>query len=123
MNAIDEGILYANELKKGTPVEELAALFCRNKSTVYQRAKLARLVPEMRELYKAGRIPLHVAAMASDLPEEAQKKVADISEKRGYCADWEIKAEIRNISNDLLLLKRTRNLTRLRQTENRRVRI
>lgn len=102
MNAIDEGILYANELKKGTPVEELAALFCRNKSTVYQRAKLARLVPEMRELYKAGRIPLHVAAMASDLPEEAQKKVADISEKRGYCADWEIKAEIRNISNDLL---------------------
>lgn len=102
MNAIDEGILYANELKKGTPVEELAALFCRNKSTVYQRAKLARLVPEMRELYKAGRIPLHVAAMASDLPEEAQKKVADKSEKRGYCADWEIKAEIRNISNDLL---------------------
>ncbi|MBQ6566973.1 MAG: hypothetical protein IJL80_07940, partial [Treponema sp.] len=52
MNAIDEGILYAKELKKGTPVEELAALFCRNKSTVYQRAKLASLIPEMRKLYK-----------------------------------------------------------------------
>ena len=75
MNAIDEGVLYAKELAKGTPVEELAALFCRNKSTVYQRAKLARLVPEMRELYKAGRVSLHVAAMASDLPEEAQKKI------------------------------------------------
>ena len=49
MNAIDEGILYANELKKGTPVEELAALFCRSKKTVYQRAKLAQLIPELCE--------------------------------------------------------------------------
>lgn len=102
LNAIDEGILYAKELKKGTPVEELAALFCRNKSTVYQRAKLASLIPEMRKLYKSLKMPLHVAAMASDLPEEAQKAIADKSEKRGYCADWEIKSEIRNMSNDLL---------------------
>ncbi len=106
MNAIDEGILYANELKKGTPVEELAALFCRNKSTVYQRAKLARLVPEMRELYKAGRVSLHVAAMASDLPEEAQKKIADKGSKITYgtyaISEWEIKGEIRNASNDFL---------------------
>ena len=102
MNAIDEGILYAKELEKGTPVEELAALFCRNKSTVYQRAKLARLVPEMRDFYKTGKMPLHVAAMASELPEESQKAFAETTKKRGYCADWEIKAEIKNISNDLL---------------------
>lgn len=102
MNAIDEGVLYA----KGTPVEELAALFCRNKSTVYQRAKLARLVPEMRELYKAGRVSLHVAAMASDLPEEAQKKIADKGAKITYgtyaISEWDIKGEIRNASNDFL---------------------
>ncbi len=106
MNAIDEGVLYAKELAKGTPVEELAALFCRNKSTVYQRAKLARLVPEMRELYKAGRVSLHVAAMASDLPEEAQKKIADNGAKITYgtyaISEWEIKNEIRNASNDFL---------------------
>lgn len=103
MNAIDEGILYANELKKGTPVEELAALFCRNKSTVYQRAKLARLIPEMRELYKAGRIPLHVAAMASDLPEEAQKKLAEKGEKNIYSiSSWEVKSAILNATNDSL---------------------
>ena len=106
MNAIDEGILYAKELAKGTPVEELAALFCRNKSTVYQRAKLARLVPEMRELYKAGRVSLHVAAMASDLPEEAQKKIADKGAKITYgtyaISEWDIKGEIRNASNDFL---------------------
>ena len=106
MNAIDEGVLYAKELAKGTPVEELAALFCRNKSTVYQRAKLARLVPEMRELYKAGRVSLHVAAMASDLPEEAQKKIADKGAKITYgtyaISEWDIKGEIRNASNDFL---------------------
>ena len=106
MNAIDEGVLYAKELAKGTPVEELAALFCRNKSTVYQRAKLARLVPEMRELYKAGRVLLHVAAMASDLPEEAQKKIADKGAKITYgtyaISEWDIKGEIRNASNDFL---------------------
>ena len=106
MNAIDEGVLYAKELAKGTSVEELAALFCRNKSTVYQRAKLARLVPEMRELYKAGRVSLHVAAMASDLPEEAQKKIADKGAKITYgtyaISEWDIKNEIRNASNDFL---------------------
>lgn len=106
MNAIDEGVLYAKELAKGTPVEELAALFCRNKSTVYQRAKLVRLVPEMRELYKAGRVSLHVAAMASDLPEEAQKKIADKGAKITYgtyaISEWDIKNEIRNASNDFL---------------------
>lgn len=106
MNAIDEGVLYAKELAKGTPVEELAALFCRNKSTVYQRAKLARLVSEMRELYKAGRVSLHVAAMASDLPEEAQKKIADKGAKITYgtyaISEWDIKGEIRNASNDFL---------------------
>ena len=106
MNAIDEGVLYAKELAKGTPVEELAALFCRNKSTVYQRAKLARLVPEMRELYKAGRVSLHVAAMASDLPEEAQKKIADKGAKITYgtyaISEWDIKNEIRNASNDFM---------------------
>ena len=99
MNAIDEGILYAKELKKGTPVEELAALFCRNKSTVYQRAKLAALVPEMRSLYKAGRMSLHVAAMASVLPEEAQK---DIAENAGWVSEWDIKRAVKNVHDDFL---------------------
>ena len=101
MNAIDEGILYAKELKKGTSVEELAALFCRNKSTVYQRAKLAALVPEMRSLYKAGKMSLHVAAMASVLPEEAQK---DIAEKAGagWVSEWDIKRAVQNAHNDFL---------------------
>lgn len=101
MNAIDEGILYAKELKRGTPVEELAALFCRNKSTVYQRAKLATLVPEMRELYKVGKLDLHVAAMAADLPEDAQRTIA---EKAGnyYVSAWEVKRVILNAHNDFL---------------------
>lgn len=102
MNAIDEGVLYAKELAKGTPVEELAALFCRNKSTVYQRAKLAQLIPEMKELYKAGKIPLHIAAVVASLPKPTQKAIADKAEKRGYLAVWEFKDEIRHVSNDIL---------------------
>lgn len=102
MNAIDEGVLYANELKKGTPVEELAALFCRNKKTVYQRAKLAQLIPEMRELYKAEKLPLHIAAMAAELPEEAQKKVAQkVTEKTwGAISEWEVKSIVSEVSED-----------------------
>lgn len=103
MNAIDEGILYANELKKGTPVEELAALFCRNKSTVYQRAKLASLIPEMRELYKKGNMSLHIAAMASALPEEAQKKISDeYGKTNGQIYEWKIKQAISEASQDFL---------------------
>lgn len=104
MNAIDEGILYANELKKGTPVEELAALFCRNKSTVYQRAKLASLIPEMRELYKNGSMPLHIAAKAAALPEEAQKKIVEKygdDHGRGIYG-WEIKNVVSEVSQDFI---------------------
>lgn len=103
MNAIDEGILYAKELKKGTPVEELAALFCRNKSTVYQRAKLASLIPEMRELYKKGNMSLHIAAMASALPEEAQKKISDeYGKTNGQIYEWKIRQAISEASQDFL---------------------
>ena len=101
MNAIDEGVLYAKELKRGTPVEELAALFCRNKSTVYQRAKLASLIPDMRELYKSGKMSLHVAAMAAVLPEEAQKDIVDKAGS-GWVGEWDIKRAVSNASNDTL---------------------
>lgn len=102
MNAIDEGILYANELKKGTPVEELAALFCRNKKTVYQRARLASLIPEMRGLYKDGKLPLYIAAMAADLPEDAQKKCAEKAKEKswGTISEWEVKGIISEVTND-----------------------
>lgn len=102
MNAIDEGVLYANELKKGTPVEELAALFCRNKKTVYQRARLASLIPEMRDLYKDGKLPLYIAAMAADLPEDAQKKCAEKAKAKswGTIAEWEVKGIISEVTND-----------------------
>lgn len=104
MNAIDEGVLYAKELKKGTPVEELAALFCRNKSTVYQRAKLASLIPEMRELYKNGKMSLHVAAMASVLQEDVQKKVVERLGERSYgqISTWDVKGIVSEVSNDFL---------------------
>ena len=104
MNAIDEGVLYANELKKGTPVEELAALFCRNKKTVYQRAKLAQLIPEMRELYKTEKLPLHIAALAAELPEEAQKKVTEkVNEKTwGTISEWEVKGIVSEVSQDFV---------------------
>jgi ParB/RepB/Spo0J family partition protein len=102
MNAIDEGILYANELKKGTSVDELTALFCRNKKTVYQRAKLAQLIPEMRELYKAEKFPLHIAAMAADLPEKAQKQCVEKCKDRtwGTLSEWEVKAIVSEVSED-----------------------
>ena len=102
MNAIDEGVLYANELKKGTPVAELAALFCRSKSAVYQRAKLASLVPEMRQFYKDGLISLHVAAMAATLPEEVQKKVAEDNSDGCQIYEWKIRNAISHAHNDYL---------------------
>lgn len=103
MNAIDEGILYAKELKKGTPVEELAALFCRNKSTVYQRAKLASLIPEMRELYKNGKMSLSIAAMASSLPDEAQKKIVDdYADSSFQVQEWRIRQAISEASRDFV---------------------
>ena len=101
MNAIDEGILYANELKKGTPVEELAALFCRSKSGVYQRAKLASLIPELRTFFKNKRLSLHLAAMAASLPEEAQRKIVEAYNGNDYeVGEWRIKNLINDLNSD-----------------------
>lgn len=108
MNAIDEGVLYAAELKKGVPVEELAALFCRNKSTVYQRAKLASLIPELKDYYRQKRMSLVVAGMAAVLPEETQRKIVEINEGRSVGSyksnvqEWDIKDLVRSISKDNL---------------------
>ena len=89
MDPLDEGIYFAGEIKKGVPVKELAAKSCRKVSQVYQRAKLANLVPELRTAWKEGRIKLHVAALAAELPAEAQKRLYASS---GEIEEWTLEA-------------------------------
>ena len=77
MNPIDEGVYFKKMLDKGETAENIAAIFCRSKSAVYQRAKLSNLIPEMKDLFKNNFIKLGAAAMAAELPENTQIKLLD----------------------------------------------
>jgi ParB/RepB/Spo0J family partition protein len=98
MDPLDEGIYFASELKKGTPIQELCERSCRSKSQVFQRAKLAGLIPELRVAWKEGRMKLYVAALASELPEEEQKRLANI---HGELSEWTVRG-MRPITMDPL---------------------
>lgn len=76
MHPLDEGIVFAKMLAAGESVEEVGALFCRSKSQVYQRAKLANLTTEMREIYKAGSLSAVQAAQVASFAQDQQEKMA-----------------------------------------------
>ena len=103
MNPLDEGIRFAEMLANGESAKDIALLFCRTQSQVYQRAKLSALIPEFKELFKQGRLVISVAAFIAELPTDMQQKLwstackrKDISEKYH---DWMVRNDLANISH------------------------
>lgn len=84
MHPLDEGVYFAKMLASGEKAEDIAALFCRTKSQVYQRAKLNRLVPAMKDIFKQGKMTITVAAMIAETAPDVQEKVFDKISKDSY---------------------------------------
>ena len=103
MNPLDEGIRFAEMLANGESAKDIALLFCRTQSQVYQRAKLSALIPEFKELFKQGRLVISVAAFIAELPPDMQQKLWDAVCKRKDASekyhDWMVRNDLANISH------------------------
>jgi len=103
MNPLDEGIRFAEMLANGESAKDIALLFCRTQSQVYQRAKLSALIPEFKELFKQGRLVISVAAFIAELPTDMQQKLWSAACKRKDAPekyyDWMVRDDLANISH------------------------
>ena len=103
MNPLDEGIRFAEMLANGESAKDIALLFCRTQSQVYQRAKLSALIPEFKELFKQGRLVISVAAFIAELPTDIQQKLWSAACKRKDAPekyyDWMVRDDLANISH------------------------
>lgn len=103
MNPLDEGIRFAEMLVNGESAKDIALLFCRTQSQVYQRAKLSALIPEFKELFKQGRLVISVAAFIAELPTDMQQKLWNAACKRKDAPekyhDWMVRNDLANISH------------------------
>jgi ParB family chromosome partitioning protein len=74
MNPLDEAELFAKGLADGKDIKEVARYFNRSVSAIYQRTRLTALVPEIKALFREGKIAITAAAMLAALEEKHQKK-------------------------------------------------
>lgn len=75
MHPLDEAVYFDRMLSSGESIDDVAATFCRTKAQVYQRAKLVKLEPELRDLFKRGGLTVSEAATLAELPKKEQKSV------------------------------------------------
>lgn len=100
MHPLDEAILYKRLIDAGSPLIEVAQLSGRSKSAVYQRVELLRLVPAIKERFRAGSITMTQASMIGALSVDAQESIDGHlakEEKRngGRLYGWEVSNAIR----------------------------
>ncbi len=95
MNPLDEGTVFAKMLDAGKDAGEVAAIFCRSKAQVFQRAKLARLPDGIKRLHRSGEIEttaaLQIATIDRAGQELVEKKVADFIREKGSIYSWNIR--------------------------------
>ena len=75
MHPLDEAVYFDRMLSAGESIDDVAATFCRTKAQVYQRSKLVKLEPELRDLFKRGGLTVSEAATLAELPKKEQKSV------------------------------------------------
>jgi ParB/RepB/Spo0J family partition protein len=75
MSPLDEGTVFRKMLDAKTPVDEIASVFCRTRAQVYQRSKLAGLIPEFKGLIKSKELDCGTAVIAGEFPQEVQKQI------------------------------------------------
>lgn len=102
MNPLDEGIAFARMLADGKDAGEIAAVFCRTKAQVYQRARLASLPDAIKAVLGTGKLDTIDAVRLAELGSEAQQLVAEKITSNPAIQRWEIRDLIDHASNDII---------------------
>jgi ParB/RepB/Spo0J family partition protein len=104
MHPLDEAVYFKRLMEGGEPIQKIAARYDRKAAEIYQRVRLLSLEPAVRELFRAGRLPLAGAAMLADLDAEKQALFAE-QQADSYEHEieiWEIARFITGIYHDKL---------------------
>jgi ParB/RepB/Spo0J family partition protein len=74
MHPLEEAEVFKAMLERGEDVKEVALIFSRGASGIYQRVRLTKLTNVVKCLYREGRLKLGAAALVAGLPEADQLK-------------------------------------------------
>lgn len=85
VDPIEEAFAFAQLIKKGDKVEEIALRFGKSNRFVLDRVKLNSLIPELLLMVKDGKMAISAGMIICKLEEEQQQKfLKDITNRYGY---------------------------------------
>jgi ParB/RepB/Spo0J family partition protein len=99
MHPLDEAAAFKKMLDSGVAIAEVAARYDRSVSGIYQRARLTRLVDEIKDWFRAGKITLSMAAALSSLDEEQQRQFYQEKKKASSFSAYHINEFLQRIQH------------------------
>ncbi|MBE6310539.1 MAG: chromosome partitioning protein ParB [Bacteroidales bacterium] len=104
VDPIEEAFAFAQLIKKGDKVEDIALRFGKSNRFVLDRVKLNSLIPELLLMVKDGKMVISAGMIISKLEEEQQQKfLKDITNRYHYGNDIIGKAEAQRYIDRLFL--------------------
>jgi ParB/RepB/Spo0J family partition protein len=100
MHPLDEAVYFKRLLESGEPVQSIAKRCDRTASGIWQRVQLLYLSPDIKKMFREGKIDLQGAAMLNSLDEKEQAEF--VKAKKGYAdlSPWSVSSFIRSLHND-----------------------
>lgn len=103
MDPFDEADAFKQACERGRSVKDVALAFGTDETHVKKRLQVANLLPEFRDLARAGKMGMAAAAKLASMPGPDQAQlIAPVLEKAksGAVQDWEVKGLLRVKSAD-----------------------
>ncbi|MDR1239570.1 MAG: ParB/RepB/Spo0J family partition protein [Treponema sp.] len=101
MHPLDEAVYFKRLLESGEPVQSIAKRCDRTASGIWQRVQLLELSPDIREMFREGKLDLQSAAMLKSLDEKEQAEFVKTKKNYvGVLSAWSVSSFIRGLHND-----------------------
>jgi ParB/RepB/Spo0J family partition protein len=100
MHPLDEAVCFKRLLENGEPIQSVAKRYDRTASGIWQRVQLLDLSPDIKKMFREGKLDLHSAAMLKSLDEKEQAEF--VKAKKGWNSinSYAVSSFIRGLHND-----------------------
>ncbi|GHT74720.1 hypothetical protein FACS1894124_4990 [Spirochaetia bacterium] len=103
MHPLDEAIQFKKQLDAGRDIAELAKYYNRSVSAIYQRVRLTNLVHTLRDMFRAGDMPITAAAMLASLDPVLQDKFYGKEKNNGNITVYAVERFLHSVHNNRLV--------------------
>jgi ParB family chromosome partitioning protein len=100
MHPLDEAEIFRRLLEAGEPVRDIAKRYDRTASAIWQRVQLLDLSPDIREMFREGKLDLHSAAMLKSLDEKEQAEFVKAKKDYRFINSYAVLSFIQGMHND-----------------------